>query len=92
MIPALEEARAVVMRRELFCKVFTPEVLAAVDEFLGTNTMIYAFPTDNLDPLLAMRRDTLMGVMRSLRHESDESNLALARTTLAQMEMEVQHA
>ncbi len=87
----LEEARATVKRRELFHRVFTPEVLDELDKYLGTDSMIYAFKEEDTDPLLAMRRDTLMGIMRSLRHESAEEQLALARTNLARIEEEVQH-
>ncbi len=91
-IPAVENARAVLKRRELLNAHLTPEVLDELDKLFGTDDMIYAFPLANPDPLVAMRRDTLMGMMRSLRHEASESSLAAARENLAFVEQEVNHA
>lgn len=68
----IELQRKVVRRRELFAAAFTDELLNELEEWMGVKDAIFAFcPQEDgkLDPLMACRVDTLMGVVRGIRFE-----------------------
>lgn len=69
---ALSVQEKVVRRRQLFSYAFKPEVLEALEEWLGVKDIVFAFAPGSgsvIDPLMACRMDTLMGVVRGIRFE-----------------------
>lgn len=77
----IELQRKVVRRRELFAAAFTPELLDALEEWMGVRDAIFAFcPGEDgkLDALAACRVDTLIGVVRGIRFEVAHKDEAAA--------------
>lgn len=72
----IEKQRKVVERRQLFARVFTPEVLAALAEFLEVKDMIFAFRGD-MDPYRACQEDAKAGVLRGIRWEVEHLDEAV---------------
>lgn len=72
----IEKQRKVVERRQLFARVFTPEVLDALSEFLGVQDMIFAFHGD-MDPYHACQQDAKAGVVRGIRWEVEHLDEAV---------------
>ena len=78
-------------RRELFVRVFTPEVLDELEDFLGVKDVLFAFQSEGAggtDPYKAARIDALLGVMRALRFEVTQ--LDAANEMVRKMEEEIQ--
>lgn len=82
----VKQLEAMVRRRGVLAAALTPEVLDALEEFLGVKDVLWAFNEGEggTDALAACRRDTLMGVVRALRWEvshveEGEAALELAR-------------
>lgn len=72
MAAQIVRQKGIVRRRELFEAAFSPEVLDALESWLGVKEAIFAFAPGadgKLEPLEACRVDTLMGVMRGIRFE-----------------------
>ena len=84
-----------VARRQLFARVFTPEVLDALAEFLGVDDVIFAFQGD-MDPYRACQLDAKAGVVRGLRWEVEHLDEAVetlrAMEEMSKEEKEVGHA
>ena len=72
----IEKQRKVVERRQLFARVFTPEVLDALAEFLGVEDVIFAFHGD-MDPYHACQLDAKAGVVRGIRWEVEHLDEAV---------------
>lgn len=68
---AVATQRRVVARRQLFARVFTPEVMDALAEFLDVQDVVFAFHGEEgeLDPYRACQVDTKMGVLRGIAWE-----------------------
>lgn len=80
---AVATQRRVVARRELFARVFTPEVLDELADFLGVQDMVFAFQGD-MDPYHACQQDAKAGVVRGIRWEVE--HLDEAREDLRKLE------
>lgn len=91
---AVATQRRVVARRELFARVFTPEVLDELADFLGVQDMVFAFQGD-MDPYHACQQDAKAGVVRGIRWEVehlDEAREDLRKLEAAAMGEEVENA
>lgn len=82
----MEVQRRVVERRRLFKRVFTPEVLDALGEFLGVKDQIFAFQGD-MDPYKACQLDAKAGVLRGIAWEVEHLEEAEAVLTAMLDEM-----
>ncbi|MBR3903236.1 MAG: hypothetical protein IKJ29_06220 [Akkermansia sp.] len=82
----MEVQRRVVERRRLFKRVFTPEVLDALGEFLGVKDQIFAFQGD-MDPYKACQLDAKAGVLRGIAWEVEHLGEAEAVLTAMLDEM-----
>lgn len=94
----VEKQKGVVRRRELFAAAFTPELMEALEAWMGVKDAIFAFvpgeKDGKLDPLEACRFDTLMGIVRGIRfeiaHKADSESYLAA--LMKEHEKEVSHA
>lgn len=82
----MEVQRRVVERRRLFKRVFTPEVLDALGEFLGVKDQIFAF-SGEMDPYRACQQDAKAGVLRGIAWEVEHLEEAEAVLTAMLDEM-----
>jgi len=80
---AVATQRKVVARRELFARVFTPEVMDELADFLQVKDVIFAFRGD-MDPYSACQADTKMGVLRGIAWEA--AHVDEAREDLRKLE------
>ena len=91
---AVATQRKVVARRELFARVFTPEVLDELADFLGVQDVVFAFQGD-MNPYSACQLDTKLGVLRGIAWEAahvDEAREDLRKLEAAAMGEEVENA
>lgn len=91
---AVATQRKVVARRELFARVFTPEVLDELADFLGVQDVVFAFQGD-MNPYSACQLDTKLGVVRGIAWEAahvDEAREDLRKLEAAAMGEEVENA
>ena len=91
---AVATQRRVVARRELFARVFTPEVLDELADFLGVQDVVFAFQGD-MNPYSACQLDTKLGVLRGMAWEAahvDEAREDLRKLEAAAMGEEVENA
>ena len=91
---AVATQRRVVARRELFARVFTPEVLDELADFLGVQDVVFAFQGD-MNPYSACQLDTKLGVVRGIAWEAahvDEAREDLRKLEAAAMGEEVENA
>lgn len=82
----VERQRRVVERRRLFARVFTPDVLEALGEFLGVKDQIFAF-SGEMDPYRACQEDAKAGVLRGIAWEVE--HLGEAEAALDAMVLEL---
>ena len=80
---AVATQRRVVARRELFARVFTPEVLDELADFLGVQDVVFAFQGD-MNPYSACQLDTKLGVVRGIAWEA--AHVDEAREDLRKLE------
>lgn len=80
---AVATQRKVVARRELFARVFTPEVMDELSDFLQVKDVIFAFRGD-MDPYSACQTDTKLGVLRGIAWEA--AHVDEAREDLRKLE------
>ena len=80
---AVATQRKVVARRELFARVFTPEVMDELSDFLQVKDVIFAFRGD-MAPYSACQADTKMGVLRGIAWEA--AHVDEAREDLRKLE------
>ena len=85
-LDVVERQRRVVERRRLFARVFSPEVLDALGEFLGVKEQIFAF-SGEMEPFRACQDDAKAGVLRGIAWEVE--HLEEAEAALEQMEKEL---
>lgn len=85
-LEVVERQRRVVERRRLFARVFSPEVLDALGEFLGVKEQIFAF-SGEMEPFRACQDDAKAGVLRGIAWEVE--HLEEAEAALEQMEKEL---
>ena len=91
---AVATQRRVVARRELFARVFTPEVLDELADFLGVQDVVFAFQGE-MNPYSACQLDTKLGVVRGIAWEAahvDEAREDLRKLEAAAMGEEVENA
>lgn len=82
----MEVQRRVVERRRLFKRVFTPEVMAELGDFLGVKDQIFAF-SGEMDPYRACQQDAKAGVLRGIAWEVEHLEEAEAVLTAMLDEM-----
>ncbi|MBQ5664634.1 MAG: hypothetical protein IIV41_02070 [Akkermansia sp.] len=80
---AVATQRKVVARRELFARVFTPEVMDELADFLQVKDTIFAF-NGEMNPYSACQADTKMGVLRGIAWEA--AHVDEARENLRKLE------
>ena len=80
---AVATQRKVVARRELFARVFTPEVMDELADFLQVQDTIFAF-NGEMNPYSACQADTKMGVLRGIAWEA--AHVEEAREALRKLE------
>ena len=80
---AVATQRKVVARRELFARVFTPEVMDALADFLQVQDTIFAF-NGEMNPYSACQLDAKLGVLRGIAWEA--AHVDEARADLRKLE------
>lgn len=91
---AVATQRKVVARRELFARVFTPEVMDELADFLQVQDVIFTF-NGEMNPYLACQLDAKLGVLRGIAWEAahvDEAREDLRKLEAAAAGEEVDNA